>query len=671
MGKNVGVNIGQMLKISSNFASSYFLFTKWVELNNMSDNAKINYLKGITTPADLKQVPREDLAQVCDELREFIINELSGNPGHLGSNLGTVELSVALHYVFDTPYDRIVWDVGHQAYGHKILTGRREVFHTNRKFKGLSGFPSMKESEYDSFGVGHSSTSISAALGMSVASVLKGEEDRQSIAVIGDGAMTGGLAFEGINNADMTRNNMLIVLNDNNMAIDPLRGGMTQYLVDINTSHTYNKWRYKAYLMLRKLNLINDSGKNRVLNFNNNLKTFLTKQQRNIFNGMNIRYFGPVDGHDVEVLVRVMSELKKIKGPKVLHIITKKGKGYAPAERDATVWHAPGEFDVATGKRCVGCKEGVPPLFQDVFGETLLELARMNESVVGITPAMPSGCSMCIMQREMPDRVFDVGIAEGHAVTFSAGLAREGVVPFCNIYSSFMQRAYDNVIHDVALQKLPVIMCLDRAGIVGADGATHHGLFDLAYLRCIPDLTIAAPLDEVELRNMMYTAQLSPEIGAWAIRYPRGRGVVVDWRREFEAMPVGKGRCLREGEDVAVVTLGAIGSVAMRAIERVVSEKGASVAHYDMRFLKPMDEEMLHEIGARYAKVMTVEDGVLNGGLGSAVVEFMSDHGYAPRVTRLGVKDTFVEHGSIDELYAMLGLDVAGIAVTLAEMLEA
>ncbi len=638
-----------------------------MHLTTMSYISETTYLKQINIPADLRQLPKKNLQEVCAELRGFIIDELSHNPGHLGSNLGTVELTVALHYVFNTPHDRIVWDVGHQAYSHKILTGRRDRFHTNRKFKGLSGFPNIAESEYDSFGTGHSSTSISAALGMSIASLLNEEEDRQVVAVIGDGSMTGGLAFEGINNTDTTKNNLLIVLNDNNMAIDPLKGGLTQYIVDINTSRTYNSVRYKLYLLMRKLNLINDNRKNRVLKFNNSIKTFLSKQQRNIFGGMNIRYFGPVDGHDVEALVRVFSELKNIKGPKVLHIITKKGKGYKPAEDNATVWHAPGEFNVKSGERMSSSKQNTPPLFQDVFGKTLLELAQKNKKIVGITPAMPSGCSMCIMQKELPGRVFDVGIAEGHAVTFSAGLAKEGIVPFCNIYSSFMQRAYDNIIHDVALQELNVVMCLDRAGIVGADGSTHHGLFDLAYLRCIPNLTIAAPINEQELRNMMYTAQL-PNMGAFVIRYPRGRGVLLDWENEFEALPIGKGRCLKEGNDLAVISIGAIGNSATQAIAAVEKSENISVAHYDMRFIKPIDEDLLHAVGRKFKKIITIEDGVIQGGLGSAVLEFMADNNYYPQVLRLGVDNQFVEHGETSELYNMLGLDAQGISEKIIEL---
>ena len=504
---------------------------------------KNKYLHNINSPDDLKAIPQSELKIVCNELREFIINDVSKHPGHLGSNLGVVELTVALHYTFNTPYDRIVWDVGHQAYGHKILTGRRDVFHTNRQLNGISGFPKPSESEYDAFGTGHSSTSISAALGMSVASLLKEETNRNIVAVIGDGAMTGGLAFEGLNNTSMNKNNLLIILNDNQMAIDPIHGGFTQYLIDITTSRTYNKLRFKAYKTLKRFGLINQRGRNRIISFNNTIKATLSKQH-NIFEGLNIRYFGPVDGHDVDSLVKILSEIKKFKGPKVLHCITKKGKGYEPAENSATVWHAPGKFCVETGKRSSSASSTpCPPLFQTVFGETLLELARKNKKIMAVTPAMPSGCSMTIMQKEIPERVFDVGIAEGHAVTFSAGLAKEGLVPFCNIYSTFMQRAYDNVIHDVALQKLPVIFCLDRAGIVGGDGATHHGLFDLAYMRCIPNLTIVAPRNEIELRNLMFTAEQHRE-GPFVLRYPRGKGSIIDWRQEMKEVEIGKAECL-------------------------------------------------------------------------------------------------------------------------------
>ena len=630
------------------------------------------FLRLVDTPDDLKKLQRNELPQLCSELRQFIIDELSHNPGHLASSLGVVELSVALHYVFNTPYDRIIWDVGHQAYAHKILTGRRDRFSTNRQFKGLCGFPTPKESEYDAVGTGHSSTSISAGLGMSVAALLKNERDRQVVAVIGDGAMTGGLAFEGLNNASMDKNNMLIILNDNNMAIDPLKGGFTQYLTDIITSKTYNNLRYKTYKFLKKKSLMDESSKNRVQRFNTSLKTLLSKQQNNIFEGLNLRYFGPVDGHDVEGLVRILSEIKNFSGPKVLHLVTVKGKGYKPAEDSVTIWHAPGEFNVQTGERKhPHLNKTTPPLYQDVFGHTLLELARMNEKIVGITPAMPSGCSMNIMQKEMPERVFDVGIAEGHAVTFSAGLAKEGLIPYCNIYSSFMQRAYDNIIHDAALQNLHVVLCIDRAGIVGADGATHHGLLDLAYLRCIPNVTIAAPINEIELRNLLYTAQNAQ--GVFAIRYPRGRGVCPDWQQPFKELPVGKGQQLAEGDDMAILSIGAIGNTVIQALKMYYEEYGTQrkIAHYDMRYLKPIDSEILHQVGKKYAKIMTVEDGVISGGLGSAVLEFMADNGYTPRVKRLGVNDCFVEHGSTAELYNMLELDVPGITKQIKEFLTA
>lgn len=631
---------------------------------------KFKYLEKINSPEDLKKISKKDLKEVCEELRSYIIKEVAKNPGHLGSSLGVVELTVALHYVFNTPYDRIVWDVGHQAYGHKILTGRREVFHTNRQFGGISGFPKIEESVYDAFGVGHASTSISAALGMSVAALLKGE-NRQVVAVVGDGAMTGGLAFEGLNNASMDKNNLLIILNDNNMAIDPIRGGISQYLVDITTSKFYNKVRYKIYNFFRKRNWVDEDRKNQIIRVNNSIKTFFTRQKQNIFESLNIRYFGPVDGHDVDSLVRILSEIKNHKGPKVLHCITKKGKGYQPAEDSVTVWHAPGKFDPNTGERfVVNSDKAEPDLFQNVFGKTLLELAKVNEKIVAITPAMPSGCSMTIMQKEIPERVFDVGIAEGHAVTFSAGLAKEGMVPFCNIYSSFMQRAYDNLIHDVALQKLPVILCLDRAGIVGADGATHQGEFDMAYLRCIPNLTIAAPRDEIELKNLMYTAQL-PNKGAFAIRYPRGKGYLLDWKKdEWKELPVGKGECLKEGTDLAVITIGIMANPAEKAINSIENKyKDITIAHYDARYLKPLDEEMLHKIIAKFKQIVTIEDGVLKGGFGSAVVEFIEDNNYKTEVLRLGIPDMFVEHGTPAELYAMLKLDAAGIEESLEKMI--
>jgi 1-deoxy-D-xylulose-5-phosphate synthase len=560
-----------------------------------------------------------------------------------------------------------VWDVGHQAYGHKILTGRRDLFHTNRQFKGLCGFPTPKESEYDAFGVGHSSTAISAALGMSVAALLKGEKDRQVVAIIGDGAMTGGLAFEGLNNTSMTKNNMLIILNDNQMAIDPVQGGITQYLVDITTSRTYNKIRYKAFKMLKKLNIINDDNKKQIIQFNNSIKATLT-HQNNLFEGLNIRYFGPVDGHNVDEMVRILSDIKNFEGPKVLHVITRKGKGYEPAENSDTGWHAPGLFNVETGVRKTSNSSiPTPALFQDVFGETLLELAFINEKIVAVTPAMPSGCCMNIMQKDLPHRVFDVGIAEGHAVTFSAGLAKDGMMPFCNIYSSFMQRAYDNVIHDVALQELNVVMCLDRAGIVGSDGATHHGIFDLAYMRCIPNITICAPRNEVELRHLMFTAQ-QQNMGPFVIRYPRGKGFIVDWKQPMKVLPIGKGECLKEGVDLAVITIGTLSHNAQLAIEQIEKSGKLLIAHYDIRFLKPMDEEMLHSIGKKFKQVVTIEDGVIQGGFGSAVLEFMSDNGYKVDVKRLGIPDTFVEHGSPEELYNMLGLDVEGIVKSLSTL---
>lgn len=625
------------------------------------------YINNINSPVDLKAIDKSNLVVVCNELRQFIIEEVSQNPGHLGSNLGVVELTVALHFVFNAPYDRLVWDVGHQAYGHKILTGRRDQFHTNRLFKGLCGFPTPKESEYDAFGVGHSSTAISAALGMSVAALLKGEKDRQVVAIIGDGAMTGGLAFEGLNNTSMVKNNMLIVLNDNQMAIDPVSGGITQYLVDITTSRTYNKLRFKAFKLLKKLNIITEDNKKQIIQFNNSLKATLTRQT-NIFEGLNIRYFGPVDGHDVDGMVRILSDIKNFEGPKVLHCITRKGKGYEPAEKSDTGWHAPGLFNVETGvRKSSDSSIPTPALFQDVFGETLLELANLNNKIVAVTPAMPSGCCMNIMQKDLPHRVFDVGIAEGHAVTFSAGLAKDGMLPFCNIYSSFMQRAYDNVIHDVALQELNVIMCLDRAGIVGSDGATHHGIFDLAYMRCIPNITISAPRNEVELRHLMFTSQ-QQNMGPFVIRYPRGKGFIVDWKQPMTVLPIGKGECLKEGVDMAVVSIGILAHNAQLAIDQLEKEQKLSIAHYDIRFLKPLDEEMLHEIGKKFKQIVTIEDGVIQGGFGSAVLEFLSDNGYKVDVKRLGIPDTFVEHGTPEELYNMLGLDVEGIVKSLSDL---
>ncbi len=620
------------------------------------------YLDQIDSPADLKKLPLEALPELCHELRQFIIEELSHNPGHLASSLGTIEITVALHYVFNTPEDRLVWDVGHQAYAHKILTGRRERFHTNRQFHGLAPFPLPAESEYDAFIAGHASNSISAALGMEIADELQDRRTRNVVAIIGDGAMTGGLAFEGLNNTSMNKNNLLIILNDNNMAIDPLHGGFTEYLLDLTTGERYNRWRWKLYKLAARLHLIDDEKKQQVLRKSNSLKAILTHQTSNIFQGLNIRYFGPADGHNVEQLVRILSEIKNHRGPKVLHIVTKKGKGYAPAENDPTTWHAPGEFNVETEERTCPAKASAP-LWQDVFGEELLALAKQNPKVVGVTPAMPSGCSMSIMQHELPERVFDVGIAEGHAVTFSAGMAKEGLLPYCNIYSTFMQRAYDNIIHDVALPNLHVVLCIDRAGIVGNDGATHHGLLDLAYLRPIPNLSICAPRDADDLREMMRLAQTLP--CPVAIRYPRGRSCL---HADRTPVAYARGVCLMQGEGAAVLSIGAIGNTVEGALALLPASM--RVAHYDMRWLKPLDEALLHEVGQHYKVVFTAEDGMTSGGLGSAVLEWMADHGYTPRVVRMGVNDRFVEHGSTAELYHMLGLDAEGIAHTIEQTLE-
>lgn len=634
----------------------------------MEESANYDILNRINSPEDLRKLPSTDLPRVCDELRNRIIDELSCNPGHFGSSLGVVELTVALHYVFNTPYDRIVWDVGHQAYGHKILTGRRDLFYTNRKLNGLCPFPSPEESEYDTFTCGHASNSISAALGMAVAAAYKGETDRHVVAVIGDGSMSGGLAFEGLNNASSTPNDLLIILNDNNMAIDRSVGGMKQYLLSMQTSEGYNRIRYNIARQLYKLGILNEERRKSLLRFNNSLKSMLAQQQ-NIFEGMNIRYFGPIDGHDVMNLTKVLREIKGMKGPKLLHLHTVKGKGYKPAEENPTIWHAPGRFDKETGERIVPDTAGLPPLFQDVFGETLLELAKQNDKIIGITPAMPTGCSLNILMNEMPDRAFDVGIAEGHAVTFSGGMAKEGLLPFCNIYSTFMQRAYDNIIHDIAIQRLNVVFCLDRAGLVGEDGATHHGVFDMAYLRSIPNLTVASPYDECELRRLMYTAQL-PDMGPFAIRYPRGRGYQTDWKCPLEKVEVGKGRKLKEGTDLAVITIGPIGHDAEQAIDGIEKSTSYRIALYDLRFLKPMDEEMLHEIGQRFHRIVTVEDGVLKGGMGSAVLEFMSDNGYMPVVRRLGIPDKFIQQGTVNELHQLCGIDTAGIRDAIMQILN-
>ncbi len=616
------------------------------------DNKKFSLLNKIKYPEDLRQLGIDQLPLVCKELREDIIDEVAVNPGHFASSLGVVEITVALHYVFSTPNDRIVWDVGHQAYGHKILTGRRENFCTNRKLHGIRPFPTPLESEYDTFTCGHASNSISAALGMAVAARETGCPDRHVVAVIGDGAMSGGLAFEGLNNVSSTPNDLLIILNDNDMSIDHAVGGMEKYLLQLDTNETYNKLRFKASQWLHSKGYLNEDRKKGIIRLNNALKSALSHQQ-NIFEGMNIRYFGPFDGHNVKEVVRVLRQLKNMKGPKLLHLHTTKGKGYEPAEKSATVWHAPGKFDPETGERLVSDASNQPPKYQDVFGHTLLELAEKNPKIVGVTPAMPTGCSMNIMMKAMPGRTFDVGIAEGHAVTFSGGMAKDGLVPFCNIYSSFAQRAYDNIIHDVALLNLPVVLCLDRAGLVGEDGPTHHGVFDMAALRPVPHLTIASPMNEHELRNLMYSAQL-PGHGCYVIRYPRGKGVLTDWHNPMKEIKTGTGRKLKDGSDVAVLTIGPIGNDAAKAITEI---EGLSIAHYDMRFIKPLDESILKEVGERFSRIVTIEDGVRTGGFGSAVLEWMSDHGYHPQITRMGLPDEFVEHGTIAQLRELVHLD--------------
>lgn len=634
--------------------------------NNPMNKEKLRLLGSIKYPSDLRRLSVDELPAVCDELRRDIVEELSVNPGHLASSLGMIETTVALHYVFDTPEDRIVWDVGHQAYGHKILTGRAEAFCTNRKLHGLAPFPTPYESEYDSFTCGHASNSISAALGMAVAAKLSGNDGRHVVAVIGDGAMSGGLAFEGLNNVSSSPNDLLIILNDNDMSIDRAVGGMEKYLLKLDTNALYNRWRFRISRWLGTKGLLKDSRKKSIIRLNNAFKSLLSHQQ-NVFEGMNIRYFGPFDGHDVVDVVRVLRQLKDMNGPKLLHLHTVKGKGYEPAEYAATIWHAPGRFDPATGERKKE-PDGCPPKFQDVFGETLLELARSNERIVGVTPAMPTGCSMNIMMSAMPERTFDVGIAEGHAVTFSAGMAKDGLQPFCNIYSAFAQRAYDNIIHDAAILRLPVVLCLDRAGIVGEDGPTHHGAFDMAFLRPIPNLTIASPMDERELRRLMYTAQL-PGKGTFVIRYPRGRGTLTDWRCPLEEVTVGTGRRMKSGNDIAILTIGPVGCNAAAAIKAVESsEPTLSIAHYDMRFVKPLDEELLAEVAERYDKVITVEDGARLGGFGSAVVEWLADRGFAPQVRRLGLPDRFIEHGTVPQLHAIAGIDAAAIERAIREM---
>lgn len=616
---------------------------------------KFELLNQITYPSDLRKLSVEQLPEVCKELRENIIEEVSVNPGHFASSLGVVELTVALHYVYNTPDDRIVWDVGHQAYGHKILTGRRDRFCTNRKLGGIRPFPSPDESEYDTFTCGHASNSISAALGMAVAARKSENTDRHVVAVIGDGAMSGGLAFEGLNNVSSTPNDLLIILNDNDMSIDRAVGGMESYLLNLDTNATYNKLRFKASQWLHSKGYLNEERRKGIIRLNNAIKSALSHQQ-NIFEGMNIRYFGPFDGHDINNVVRILSQLKDMKGPKLLHLHTTKGKGYKPAEEAATIWHAPGKFNPATGERIVADTSNEPPKFQDVFGHTLLELAENNPRIVGVTPAMPTGCSMNIMMKEMPDRVFDVGIAEGHAVTFSGGMAKDGLQPFCNIYSAFAQRAYDNIIHDLAILNLPVVLCLDRAGIVGPDGPTHHGVFDMAAMRPIPNLTIASPMDEHELRRLMFTAQL-PNKGTFVIRYPRGQGQLVDWKCPLEEVEVGTGRRMREGKSVAVLSIGPIGTY----VEQAIDESNLDIAHYDMRFLKPLDNKLLQEIGEQFKTIITVEDGSRDGGMGSAVLEWMADHGYTPRVIRLGIADNFVEHGTVEQLYEACGISKEAI----------
>lgn len=617
------------------------------------------FLNEIDSPEDLKKLDLEDLSTVSKELRQFIIDVLSNNPGHFGASLGVVELTVALHYVFNAPYDKLVWDVGHQAYGHKILTGRRDEFHTNRKYKGISGFPKPSESKYDAFGVGHSSTSISAALGMAVAARQNGEDDRQVVAIIGDGSLTAGMAFEGLNNAGIENSNLLVILNDNNMAIDPNVGAMKEYLLDITTSRTYNKVKSDVWNFLGRMSKLIPDARHYAQKIENALKSLLLKQS-NMFESLNFRYFGPVDGHDVIHLSRVLEDLKHIKGPKLLHVITTKGKGFKQAEINQTAFHSPGIFNKETGEILkIKSEKPLPPKLQDVFGETVLELARMNKDIIGITPAMPTGSSLKIMMDQLPDRSFDVGISEQHAVTFSAGLAIQGMRPFCNIYSTFMQRAYDQVIHDVAIQKLNVVLCLDRGGLVGDDGATHHGVFDLAYMRTVPNMIVSAPMDESELRNLMYTAQLK-EHGPFSIRYPRGRGVSSNWKKEFTEIEIGKGRVLKEGTDLAILTIGNTGLIAKEAIEKLEKEN-YSIAHYDLRFVKPIDEELLHTVFKKFKYVITIEDGVIKGGFGGAVIEFMCDNVYTSVVKRLGVPDKFIEHGTQQELYKECGFDVDGI----------
>lgn len=623
-------------------------------------------LANIDSPEDLKKLDDIQLTQVCAELRDYIIDNVSVYGGHFGASLGVVEMTVALHYVFNTPRDQLVWDVGHQAYGHKILTGRKKNFHTNRKYKGLSGFPKRSESKYDSFGVGHSSTSISAALGMAVASKHKDESDRQHIAVIGDGAMTGGMAFEAMNHAGVSNSNLLIVLNDNCMSIDPNVGALKDYLTDITTSRAYNKLRDDVWHILGKISRFGPDARSIASKIEGSVKSFLLKQS-NLFESLNLRYFGPVDGHDVNHLVHVFNDLKQIPGPKILHCVTMKGKGYKLAEENQTKWHAPGTFDKISGEIYKSIPDKPqPPKYQEVFGKTIVELAKEDEKIMGVTPAMPSGSSMNIMMREMPDRAFDVGIAEQHAVTFSAGLATQGLTPFCNIYSTFMQRAYDQVVHDVCIQKLPVVFCMDRAGVAGADGPTHHGAYDIAYMRCLPNLVVSAPMNEQELRNLMFTSSRYKE-GPFSIRYPRGKGIMPNWQTPFEELEIGKGRKLKDGEDLALVSIGTVGNFSLEAADELAKE-GVGTSVYDMRYVKPLDEELLHEVFTTHDKIITVEDGCLMGGFGSAVLEFMADHGYSSKVIRLGIPDKIIEHGEQPQLYAECGYDTTAILKAAKEL---
>lgn len=630
-------------------------------------NQEENLLFKISTPEDLRKLNPTDLVRVCSELRQFIIEMVSRNPGHLGASLGVVELTVALHYVFNTPYDKIIWDVGHQAYGHKIITGRRDRFSTNRMYKGISGFPKMAESEYDAFGTGHSSTSISAALGMAVAAKRKGE-NRHVVAVIGDGAMTAGEAFEGLNNAGIAKSDLLVILNDNNIAIDPNVGALKEYLIDITTSGTYNRFRNKIWNLLGRFNKLGPNARTLASQLEAGFKSTILDKS-NLFEGLNFRYFGPIDGHDILHLTSVLQDLKRIPGPKLLHCLTVKGKGLKTAEENQTAYHAPGKFDSRTGVLIKTPDPGTPPTYQEVFGKSLLELARGNEKIVGITPAMTTGCSMCIVNEELPDRIFDVGIAEQHAVTFSAGLATQGTIPYCNIYSSFIQRAYDQVIHDVALQNLHVVFCIDRGGLVGTDGATHHGFFDLAFMRSIPNMIVSAPMNSLELRNLLYTAQLEKNARPFSIRYPKGNGMVIDWNKPFEETEIGKARLISEGRDIAVLSIGHPGNFVVEAASKVAAE-GITVTHWDMRFLAPLDNEALHSVFSKFSNIITVEDGVLKGGLGSAVIEFMCDNGYNARIRRLGIPDYFVEHGTQDELIRECGFDAGSIAAVIREMVD-